>query len=70
MCVSDGDECRHLDVVADELAALQTFVADFDDEVHVALLWVELADEVPCCLDGTAGCKQVVVDEDHIVLFD
>jgi len=64
------NEGGHFDAVANVLASVESFVANLDDEVHVALLWVELFHELPGSLDGSARGEEVVVDEDHVVLVD
>ena len=67
---SSGDEGGYLNPFANILSSLQPFVANLYDEVHVALLGVELLDEIPSSLDGATCGKEVIVQQHHIIGVD
>ena len=48
---------------------MKTLVFDFDDEVHIDLLGVEVLNEFVGCLRRSTRCEQIVVDEYYIILF-
>ena len=46
---------------------MQPFVCNFDDEVHIDLLRVEVVHQLIRCLGRSSCCQQIIVDEHYIV---
>ena len=49
----DLDESGDVDARAHVLSSIEIFVDQFNDEVHVAFLRIELHDQIPSRLDGS-----------------
>ena len=60
----------YLDVFVETVATVESFVNEFDDEVGVNLLRVELLNEVACSLHGSACGEEVVVQQNNVVFTD
>ena len=65
----DRDEGSEVDTLED-VTAMQTFVFDLDDEVHIDLLRMEVLYKVVGCLSRTTSGKEVVMDQYHVVFID
>ena len=58
------------DAFSNCFSAVQAFVANLYQEVHITLLGMELLDECPCSFDRAACREQVIVKENNVVWLD
>ena len=49
---------------------MKSFVCNFDDEVHVDFLWVEVLNEFVGCHSCAARCQEVVMNQYNVIFVD
>ena len=49
---------------------MKSFVCNFDDEVHVDFLWVEVLNEFVGCHCCAARCQEVVMNQYNVIFVD
>ena len=54
----------------EEISAVKTFVCDFDDEVHIDLLWIEMPHKIIHSHRCATCSQQVIMDQYDIVFID